>query len=298
MRALMFGIVLALAAWLPGAQAGPHEGANPPVAADWSVEQRWVDQLLGHAPAEARRPDVQLAFHEAPPRRGYYVQSQRRGLFQLMFPTRRAVQPRAIYRNPGRGGPRAASAARRGAPQVQQRRVRPAALAPRPAPAARTPQQRTIDPKYLPTTVDYPTEHEPGTIVIDPAEKFLYLVGEDGKARRYGVGVGREGFGWSGIVEVGRKAQWPSWTPPKEMIQRQPWLAKYSKGMAGGPDNPLGARALYLYEDGRDTLFRIHGTNEPWTIGQSVSSGCIRMRNEDVTELYEQVPIGAKVVVL
>jgi lipoprotein-anchoring transpeptidase ErfK/SrfK len=160
------------------------------------------------------------------------------------------------------------------------------------------PAQRTIPPKFLPTTVDYATEHEPGTIVIDPAEKFLYLVKEDGKARRYGIGVGREGFGWSGTTHVGRKAQWPTWTPPREMIKRQPWLAKYSGGMPGGPNNPLGARALYLFDGERDTLYRIHGSNEPWTIGQAVSSGCFRMRNEDVQELYEQVEIGAKVVVL
>jgi lipoprotein-anchoring transpeptidase ErfK/SrfK len=118
------------------------------------------------------------------------------------------------------------------------------------------------------------------------------------QALRYGVGVGKEGFGWSGTVKVGRKAEWPTWTPPAEMIQRRPELVEYSGGMPGGPDNPLGARALYLYDGGQDTMFRIHGTNEPWSIGHNVSSGCIRMLNEHVTELHRMAKIGAKVIVM
>ena len=162
---------------------------------------------------------------------------------------------------------------------------------PEPAPA---PAPRTIDAAYLPAVVPDPTGEAPGTIVVDPATRYLYLVRSDGMAERYGVGVGREGFGWSGTVKVGRKAEWPKWTPPAEMRKRQPDLPL---SMEGGPDNPLGARALYLYDDGRDTLFRIHGSNEPWTIGHSVSSGCFRMRNEDVIALYSKVGIGTKVVV-
>lgn len=156
-------------------------------------------------------------------------------------------------------------------------------------------KQRVIDPAYLPATVDVAMEYSPGTIVIDTRARYLYLMLEDGKARRYGVGVGREGFGWSGEVMVGRKAEWPGWTPPAEMRKRQPYLPEY---MDGGVDNPLGARALYLYRGGRDTIYRIHGSNEPWTIGRAVSSGCFRMRNEDVTELYEQVGVGTRVLVL
>jgi lipoprotein-anchoring transpeptidase ErfK/SrfK len=155
--------------------------------------------------------------------------------------------------------------------------------------------RRTMDPTYLPRVVDYPTGERPGTIVIDTRARFLYVVLEGGKAQRYGVGVGREGFGWSGRVAVGRKAEWPTWTPPAEMRQRQPYLPV---SMAGGPNNPLGARALYLYDGGRDTLFRIHGSNEPWTIGHAVSSGCIRMRNEDVIELYNRTSVGTRVIVL
>jgi lipoprotein-anchoring transpeptidase ErfK/SrfK len=161
---------------------------------------------------------------------------------------------------------------------------------------AKTPaKKRTIDTTYLPALVDFDMSYQPGTIVIDAKSRFLYLILEDGKARRYGVGVGRTGFGWTGEVKIGRKAEWPGWTPPPEMRKRQPGLPVH---MEGGIDNPLGARALYLYRGGRDTIYRIHGSNEPWTIGQAVSSGCFRMRNEDVSDLYERVGVGTRVVVL
>ncbi len=152
----------------------------------------------------------------------------------------------------------------------------------------------TIEPAFLPKVVNHQTNERPGTIVIDTGSRYLYVVLDGGKAQRYGVGVGREGFGWKGSVHVGRKAEWPTWTPPAEMRQRQPYLPV---SMDGGPANPLGARALYLYDGGRDTLFRIHGSNEPWTIGHAVSSGCIRMRNEDVIELYNRTSVGTRVVV-
>ena len=160
---------------------------------------------------------------------------------------------------------------------------------------AAPPPPRIINPKYLPTVIAYDTAEKPGTIIIDPQAKYLYFVQDGGMAQRYGVGVGREGFGWSGTVKVGRKAEWPRWVPPAEMRKRQPDLPE---SVEGGPNNPLGARALYLFNDGRDTLYRIHGSNEPWTIGQAVSSGCIRMRNEDVTELYSRVGVGTRVIVL
>jgi lipoprotein-anchoring transpeptidase ErfK/SrfK len=154
------------------------------------------------------------------------------------------------------------------------------------------------DPRFRRQVVDFRTAELPGTIIIDSDSKFLYLVLDDFKAIRYGVGVGREGFGWSGVVEVGRTAEWPTWTPPKEMIARDPHAAKFADGMPGGPDNPLGARALYLYDNGRDTIYRIHGTNEPWSIGLNISSGCIRLRNEDIEDLYARVTVGAKVIVI
>ena len=153
------------------------------------------------------------------------------------------------------------------------------------------PQSRPIDPQFLRQRVDYQGSEEPGSIVIDTPNHFLYLVEPGGKAMRYGIGVGRPGFTWSGVHAVSSMKEWPDWTPPKEMLQRQPSLPHF---MAGGPNNPLGARALYL----GSTLYRIHGSNEPWTIGRNVSSGCIRMRNVDVIDLYGRVKIGTKVVVL
>lgn len=146
--------------------------------------------------------------------------------------------------------------------------------------------------------VPFRTAEKPGTIIIDGNQHFLYLVLPDFQAIRYGIGVGREGFGWAGIVEVGRMAEWPRWTPPPEMVARDEKAAKWAGGMPGGPENPLGARALYLYEDGRDTIYRIHGTNEPWSIGLDISSGCIRMNNDDVIDLYNRIEVGAKVIVL
>jgi lipoprotein-anchoring transpeptidase ErfK/SrfK len=155
-----------------------------------------------------------------------------------------------------------------------------------------------FDPKYVRRRVRYTTSYPAGTVVVAPDAKFLYLVMENGEALRYGIGVGREGFGWSGTAEVARKSQWPTWTPPAQMIGRQPELEKYRKGMEPGLGNPLGARALYLFQNGRDTLYRIHGTNEPSSIGQNVSSGCIRLLNQDVVDLFGRVPVGARVVVL
>ena len=160
-------------------------------------------------------------------------------------------------------------------------------------------KNRKADPKFDKQVVDYDTAEAPGTVVIDTKDKFLYYVQEGGKALRMGVGVGREGFGWTGVVQIGSKQENPKWFPPPEMVERQPELAKYkTDGMPGGEGNPLGVRALYLYDGGRDTLFRIHGSNEPWTIGHRVSSGCIRMRNEDVIELFSRVSVGTRVVVL
>jgi lipoprotein-anchoring transpeptidase ErfK/SrfK len=146
--------------------------------------------------------------------------------------------------------------------------------------------------------VTFRTAEEPGTIIIDGDRHYLYYVLPDFQAIRYGIGVGRDGFGWAGIVEVGRKAEWPTWTPPAEMVARDPNAAKYKDGMPGGPENPLGARAMYLYVGGQDSIYRIHGTHQPWSIGLNISSGCIRMVNEDVIDLYERVDVGTRVIVL
>ena len=143
-----------------------------------------------------------------------------------------------------------------------------------------------------------PTGEAPGTIVVDPSAKYLYLVQERGKALRYGIGVGRQGFSWTGEAVIKRKAEWPDWYPPKEMQERDPLAAEWADGMPGGPTNPLGARALYLYRGNRDTLYRIHGTGEPRSIGSAVSSGCIRLLHADVIDLHQRVPVGTRVVVL
>jgi lipoprotein-anchoring transpeptidase ErfK/SrfK len=148
-----------------------------------------------------------------------------------------------------------------------------------------------IEARFLPALVAYNGAEPPGTVIVDTVARYLYLVEPGNLARRYGVGVGRPGFEWAGEHLVTRKAEWPGWWPPEEMKERQPELPDF---MPGGPDNPLGARALYLGY----TLYRIHGTNQPWTIGQAVSSGCIRMRNEDVIDLYERVAVGARVIVI
>jgi len=148
-----------------------------------------------------------------------------------------------------------------------------------------------VDPKFDRQLVDYKSDEKPGTIVIDTPNHFLFLLQDRGKALRYGIGVGRPGFTWEGTKTITAKKEWPDWYPPADMIKRRPDLPRY---MAGGPENPLGARAMYL----GSTVYRIHGSNEPWTIGRNVSSGCIRLRNADVIDLYNRVPVGAKVVVM
>src|ERR1700704_2300087 len=172
------------------------------------------------------------------------------------------------------------------------------------APDRQTPDQRVVQPRFEPQqpgteqaarfkrqVVGYATHEAPGTIIIDTPNTYLYLVLGNGRAMRYGIGVGRDGFTWSGTQTITRKAEWPAWTPPAEMLARQPYLPRH---MVGGPDNPLGARAMYL----GSTMYRIHGTNDPSTIGGHVSSGCIRLTNADVTDLYSRVTIGTKVIVL
>jgi lipoprotein-anchoring transpeptidase ErfK/SrfK len=157
--------------------------------------------------------------------------------------------------------------------------------------SAPAPARGSVDPKFSRQIVDYSGKEKSGTIIIDTPNKFLFLVQDGGRAIRYGIGVGRPGFTWAGVKSVTRKREWPDWRPPEAMLRRQPNLPRY---MPGGPDNPLGARALYL----GSSLYRIHGSNEPWTIGQAVSSGCIRMRNEDVVDLYGRVNVGTRVIVM
>lgn len=156
-----------------------------------------------------------------------------------------------------------------------------------------------IDPRFLRQNVPYDGPHLPGTIVVDPHERFLYLVQPGGRAMRYGIGVGKAGLEFQGTANIQRAAKWPRWAPTKAMIAREPErYGPYAAGLPGGLTNPLGARALYLYRNGQDTLYRLHGTNEPWTIGSAVSSGCIRLFNQDIIDLYNRTAIGSRVVVL
>lgn len=157
--------------------------------------------------------------------------------------------------------------------------------------------QAKIPPQYRRQVVEYHTSEAPGTVVVDTTNKFLYFVMPDGKAMRYGIGVGKEGFSWSGTARVAMKREWPTWTPPAPMIKRRPELAEFRGGMEPGLQNPLGARALYLFQGGRDTGYRLHGTPEWWSIGKAMSSGCIRLMNQDIIDLYNRVGEGAKVIV-
>lgn len=155
-----------------------------------------------------------------------------------------------------------------------------------------------VDRRYRRKTVQYAGYEAPGTIVVNTRERYLYFVEGGGLATRYGVAVGEEGLTFKGEATVGRKAEWPSWTPTASMISRKPHLAQYAGGVEGGPNNPLGARALYLYQGGQDTMFRLHGTNEPWSIGHAVSNGCVRLTNDDIINLYNRTPVGARVLII
>lgn len=156
---------------------------------------------------------------------------------------------------------------------------------------------RKVDPRYWRREVDNPTGERAGVVVVDIPSYYLYWTMPRGRAIRYGVGLGREGFAWSGDATIPFKREWPTWTPPDEMIDRDPKLEKYREGMPPGLANPLGARALYLYSDGVDTLYRLHGTQEAFSIGRAVSSGCVRLLNQDIIDLYNRVPNGTKVIV-
>jgi len=154
-----------------------------------------------------------------------------------------------------------------------------------------------IPAKYRRQIVPNTTGEAPGTLVVETKEHLLYLVQPGGDAIRYGVGIGKAGFEWSGRAVIQYKKKWPTWTPPAEMIGRRPELVKFANGQPGGPDNPLGARALYIFKDGQDTLYRVHGSPEWWTIGQSMSSGCVRLINQDIIDLYDRVSVGSPIVV-
>lgn len=234
---------------------------SPDLAAPWVLQ-------LSRKPARNGRYAVETSTVHVP--RPPYVRSQRHGLSAMTPLQADPVRRQRQFIAPSQ--PQQASA---------------------PAPRQTRPEQQ-FDPQFEMQVVEYAGEHAPGTIIIDTQQRFLYLVETGGNARRYGVGVGRPGFEWAGQHEITRKGEWPDWNPPTEMIAREKAKGKIiPPHMDGGPENPLGARAMYL----GNSLYRIHGTNQPWSIGKAVSSGCIRMRNEDVMDLYERVGVGTKVIV-
>ncbi|MFN3548805.1 MAG: L,D-transpeptidase [Mesorhizobium sp.] len=260
---VLAGAALAAALAAQPAQAQDRYAQRPPLVVSPDLSAPWVLQL-GRTPGRqvARQPRVEQ-------RQAYYPGRDS------------AVIDHNALRVMGQ------SRARQAAQPAPDRQIRTAAV--------QRPVQPQINPIYLPQVIDYDGPEKPGTIVIDTTKNFLYLVEAGGKARRYGVGTGKPGFEWSGTHKVTQKREWPDWRPPAEMIAREKAKGRHLPvHMAGGPENPLGARALYL----GSTLYRIHGTNQPWTIGQAVSSGCIRMRNEDVMDLYERVGVGTQVIVI
>ncbi|HTV67744.1 MAG TPA: L,D-transpeptidase [Rhizobiaceae bacterium] len=253
---IVFGVaMIALATAFPAA-ARDRYAERPPVVVSPDLSAPWVMQLRSKPGKRAPRPEAE----------------NRRVLTSIFGGPNRMPNGRVV---------------RRQAPDD----VRTAGIA---APTKRQVKPQ-MDPIYLPQIIDYQTKEKPGTIVIDTVQNFLYLVQADGKARRYGVGTGKPGFEWAGTHKITRKAEWPDWRPPAEMIAREKAKGRFLPAhLPGGPENPMGARGLYL----GSTLYRIHGTNQPWTIGGAVSSGCIRMRNEDVIDLYERVGVGTKVIVI
>ena len=270
---ILLGTAALIALFPAAAGAQDRYGERPPVLVSPDLAAPWVMQLQQAPQGRSVRRPLSVESREPGMRvpRGYAVRvaPEPRPLPKRL---RRAYREerREIYREP--------------APQPIQASAAAVQVAP----------DRGLAPQFLPQTVSYDGGQKPGTIVIDTRTKFLYLVEKGGQARRYGVGVGKEGFGWNGSETITNKREWPTWTPPAEMRAREKAKGKILPvTMEGGPANPLGARALYL----GSTLYRIHGTNAPWTIGTNVSSGCIRMRNEDVMDLYERVKIGTKVVV-
>jgi lipoprotein-anchoring transpeptidase ErfK/SrfK len=240
---------------------------DPAAAIDASVPEPTV--IYANQP-----PPVRTAYAERPNMGGGFIEF----LFGGAADRGQPYPQEGVYQQQPSYGPQRLLPAMQGPQQMQQD-------------ASADPRQRSFDPRFEKQEVDYQGREGAGTIVIDTPNKFLYLVQSSGRALRYGIGVGRQGFTWSGVKSITAKREWPDWTPPAEMLARRPDLPRH---MEGGPENPLGARAMYL----GSTLYRIHGSNEPWTIGTNVSSGCIRMRNEDVIDLYGRVPVGTKVVVL
>lgn len=257
-----------------------YEAPRPQIIVSPDRVDAWINQLqpTSQSQAQVNAPRVQRRQNA----------QRKRGFLFLQPQVNVAVEPRQNTRR------RQSSSATIDGRRIGQQPTVQASVR-TDLPRASSPKKRSIDPKFLPTIVAYAGPEAPGTIIVNTNERFLYLVQQNGQAKRYGVGVGREGFSWKGTENITKKAEWPTWRPPQEMIERERLKGRELPAvMEGGPENPLGARALYL----GSTLYRIHGSNAPWSIGQAVSSGCIRMRNEDVIDLYERVGVGTQVKVI
>ena len=299
MKSGVLSSCLAIVATCVAAGSALAGNADPMVIPGVGPEGAVVHQPAQHHGHYRQQGDQRQRYYAGPPATHFRPGAKGPGgnygggfIELLMTGGTRSAPPRAVLYNqpPVEVIQPAYAPVRQAVPTVHVREPRQGAVYAA-LPPADPVMRRPIDPQFMKQDVAYAGKHAPGTIVVDTPNRFLYLVTAPGRATRYGIGVGRPGFEWAGVKSVTRKAEWPDWRPPPEMLKRRPDLPTY---MAGGPDNPLGARALYL----GSSLYRIHGTNEPHTIGQNVSSGCIRMMNDDVIDLYSRVRVGAKVVVM
>lgn len=322
--AIIASLIVLIAGSLSFSHAGSRYSSQPPRVLSPNLTAPWVLQLERPPRTRARRTVILSKPVQQPRRKAIRIQTRTikarnaktryAKARKLRRSTRRVRSIRNIrsarsVRNTRRASLREISRKHRVRPNTRRtpRSKQRAFLTPRPLlkprsvvrlrkkPPSPKPRGNKFNPELLPQVVNYSGGHKAGTLIVNTQTRFLFLVMKDGSARRYGIGVGKPGFEWSGKHKVTRKAEWPTWTPPKEMIKREAAKGHYIPDfMEGGPKNPLGARALYL----GSTLYRIHGTNQPWSIGKAVSSGCIRMRNEDVMDLYERVKVGTQVVVI
>ena len=304
---IIASLIVLVAGSLSFSHAGSRYSSQPPTVLSPDLTAPWVLQLEKRPRVQARRTVTYAKPVQQPRRKAARTQTRKVKARKLRRAKRVSRNTRRASLAQVRKKHRIRATAKR-TPRSKQRAflkprpiLKPRSLKPRSVVRLRKkrsspkPRGNKYNPELLPQVVNYSGGHKAGTLIVDTQTRFLFLVMKNGSARRYGIGVGKPGFEWSGKHKVTRKAEWPTWTPPKEMIKREAAKGHYIPDfMEGGPKNPLGARALYL----GSTLYRIHGTNQPWSIGKAVSSGCIRMRNEDVMDLYERVKLGTQVVVI
>ena len=307
---IIASLIVLVAGSLSFSHAGSRYSSQPPTVLSPDLTAPWVLQLEKRPRTQARRAVTYAKPVQQPRRKATRTQTRKvkarklrraKRLSRSIRSTRRASLAQVRKKHRIRATVKRTPRSKQRAFLKPRPILKPRSLKPRSVVRLRKkrsspkPRGNKYNPELLPQVVNYSGGHKAGTLIVDTQTRFLFLVMKNGSARRYGIGVGKPGFEWSGKHKVTRKAEWPTWTPPKEMITREAAKGHYIPDfMEGGPKNPLGARALYL----GSTLYRIHGTNQPWSIGKAVSSGCIRMRNEDVMDLYERVKLGTQVVVI